>query len=76
MKDITLFYKNYTLKTPITRSRYMIYCMRQSKAFWYLFDSFIKKVDYINIALKHLILKVTIKRLSKKEVLLNYWDRS
>ena len=41
-------------------------------AFWYLFNSIIRKVSDIIIALEYLLLEVISKKFRKKEVLFNY----
>ena len=44
--------------------------------FWYLFDFFIKEIGSTNIALGHLLLERTGKRLKKEEALFNFSDKS
>ena len=41
---------------------------------WCLFDSTTRKFGSTHIALGHLLLEVTGKRLGKEEVLFNYFD--
>ena len=50
--------------------------MHQSTAPWYLLNSSIKEVGYINVALGYLQLEATSEKLSKEKTLLDCWDRS
>ena len=45
-------------------------------AFWHLFHSIIREVHNINIILRNLSLKITSKKLNKKEILFNYLYKS
>ena len=76
MEDVILFHKHCTLKTSIIRSRYTARWTKQNIALWCLFNSSIRKASCINIILGHLPPKTTSEKLSKEEVLLNYWDGS
>ena len=42
----------------------------------YLFDSIEKEDNKINITLRYLLLRIINKKLSKKKVLFNYFDKS
>ena len=50
--------------------------MQQSIPPWCLFNTIIKEVGNTNIALEHLPLEATSKKLGEKEVQFNYFDGS
>ena len=60
----------------MTKPRYMVHQIQQSTAPWCLFNSITKEVGSTNIALRYLLLKATSKKLDKKEVYFDCFDRS
>ena len=50
--------------------------MQRSTTPWYLFNSFTKEIDCIDVVLGHSQSEVTCEGLSKEKALFDYWDRS
>ena len=70
------FIKHCALGTFVTRPRCTARWTQRSMAPWCLFDFSTREAGCINVALRHLLLEATYEGLSKKEALLDCWDRS
>ena len=44
--------------------------------FWYLFNSSIRKVNCINIIFEYLLFRITDKKINKKKVLFDFFNKS
>ena len=60
----------------MTKLRCTVRWMQQTTAPWCLFDSTTKEVNSTNIALGHLLLKTTSKRLDKEKAHFNCFNKS
>ena len=68
--------KHCALKTSMMRPRYTARWTQQNTAPWCLFDSITREVGSTDVALGHLLLEATGKRLGEEEAQLDCFDGS
>ena len=75
-RDSSLKHKHCTLGIFVTRPRCIARLTQQSTAPWCLFDSTMREIGRTNVALRHLALEATSKKLGEEKAQFDCFNRS